>query len=118
MCSSVFLCTQVCACDLLFINREWKITAGKRSGSWQNKPCAQELPSQDPICPIKKQLQADASSVIFFMGGHRGQKDKHVLSRTGKGAESTWKKKTLMRLIQVIHECINESFVKGKVSVP
>lgn len=27
-------------------------------------------------------------------------------------------KKTLMRLIQVIHECINEPFVKGKLFVP
>lgn len=53
----------------------------------------------------------------FFMGGHRGQKDKHVLSCTGKGAESTWKR-TLMRLIQAIHEYINEPFVKGKVFVP
>lgn len=105
MCSSVFLCAQVCACDLLFMNREWKITAGKRSGSWQNKPCAQELPSQDPICPIKKQLQADASSVIFLWGGTEAKKTSKL-------------KKTLMRLIQVIHECINEPFVKGKVFVP
>lgn len=91
MCSSVFLCAQVCACDLLLMNREWKITAGKRSGSWQNKPCAQELPSQDPICPIKKQLQANASSVIGFYGGGTEAKKTsmcfHALEKVQKAPE-------------------------------
>lgn len=51
---------------------------------------AQELPSQDPICPIKKQLQADASSVIFLWGGTEAKKTSmcfHALEKVQKAPE-------------------------------
>lgn len=98
--------------------RDWKITAGRRSGSWsQNNPRAQELLLWDPICPIKKILLADASSFALLWGAP-GAKDKdmcfHALER---GCGEYLKVKTQTGSIYKFEEALMSSLWMPKCSL-
>lgn len=98
--------------------RDWKITAGRRSGSWsQNNPRAQELLLWDPICPIKKILLADASSFALLWGAP-GAKDEdmcfHALER---GCGGYLKVKTQTGSIYKFEEALMSSLWMPKCSL-